>query len=61
MDETFTKAHLSSGSIFDPTYLEWLSWLGQPMLYDGGLCVNRTKEEHLATHTATRGKPMLCI
>ena len=24
---------------------DWLSWLGQPMLYDGGLCVNRTPEE----------------
>jgi hypothetical protein len=26
--------------------VDWLSWLGQPMLYDGGLCVNRTAEEH---------------
>lgn len=25
---------------------DWLSWIGQPMLYDGGLCVNRTIEEH---------------
>ena len=25
---------------------DWLSWIGQPMLYDGGLCVNRTLEEH---------------
>ncbi|HEY6437914.1 MAG TPA: hypothetical protein VIY47_15095 [Ignavibacteriaceae bacterium] len=25
---------------------DWLSWIGQPMLYDGGLCVNRTPEEH---------------
>lgn len=25
---------------------DWLCWLGQPMLYDGGLCVNRTSEEH---------------
>lgn len=25
---------------------EWLTWLGQPMLYDGGLCVNRSVEEH---------------
>jgi len=25
--------------------LEWLAYLGGPMLYDGGLCVNRTPEE----------------
>lgn len=24
----------------------WLSWLGHPMAYDGGLCVNRSIEEH---------------
>ncbi len=24
---------------------EWLAYLGCPMLYDGGLCVNRTLEE----------------
>jgi hypothetical protein len=24
---------------------DWLCWLGQPMLYDGGLCVNRSLEE----------------
>lgn len=23
----------------------WLCWLGQPLLFDGGLCVNRTSEE----------------
>ena len=31
---------------FTPSGLEWLAWCGQPMLYDGGLCVNRTPEEH---------------
>lgn len=31
---------------FTPGPLEWLAWIGQPMLYDGGLCVNRTPEEH---------------
>jgi hypothetical protein len=31
---------------FTPNYLEWLAWIGQPMIYDGGLCVNRTPEEH---------------
>ena len=25
--------------------LEWLAFLGCPMIYDGGLCVNRTLEE----------------
>lgn len=24
---------------------DWLSWIGMPMLYDGGLCVNRDQEE----------------
>ena len=28
------------------TNTDWLTWLGQPMIYDGGLCVNRTVEEH---------------
>lgn len=28
-----------------PYRTDWLCWLGQPMLYDGGLCVNRTLEE----------------
>ena len=26
--------------------LDWLTWIGQPLLYDGGLCVNRSLEEH---------------
>lgn len=26
--------------------LAWLDWIGGPMLYDAGLYVNRTKEEH---------------
>ena len=25
---------------------EWLVYLGYPMIYDGGLCVNRDREEH---------------
>jgi hypothetical protein len=31
---------------------EWLSWLGQPLLYDGGLCVTRSLEEkeYVAKH-----------
>lgn len=31
---------------FTPGALEWLAWCGQPLLYDGGLCVNRTSDEH---------------
>lgn len=26
--------------------LEWAAWLGCPNWYDGGLCVNRSPEEH---------------
>lgn len=36
MNEEFKKA----GYLYD-----WLSWLAVPMLYDGGLCVNRSLEE----------------
>ena len=25
---------------------DWTLWIGQPMLYDGGLFVNRTADEH---------------
>lgn len=28
---------------------DWLSWIGGPMLYDGGLFVNRSLEENLFT------------
>ena len=41
-----------SGDSMDQKYimaglrLDWLSWIGMPMLYDGGLCVNRSLEEH---------------
>ena len=24
---------------------DWITWLGFPVIYDGGLCVNRTPEE----------------
>ena len=27
--------------------VDWLSWLGMPIVYDGGLCVNRTLEERI--------------
>ncbi len=38
---------------------EWLDWLGQPMLYDGGLCVNRTLEEMLEHNKHPRARLMI--
>lgn len=32
----------------------WTDWIGQPMLYDGGLFVNRTLEELLASKALKR-------
>lgn len=46
MNEQFKKAWNVTVNKFNPTHCEWLAWLGQPNLYDGGLCVNRTVEEH---------------
>ena len=46
MNEQFRKAWNTTGKKFTPTQCEWLAWLGQPMLYDGGMCVNRSTEEH---------------
>ena len=46
MNDQFKSAWKTTCSKFTPSALEWLAWLGQPMLYDGGLCVNRTAEEH---------------
>jgi len=46
MNELFRKAWNCTGSKFTPTHCEWLLWIGQPMIYDGGLCVNRNIEEH---------------
>jgi hypothetical protein len=46
MNEQFKSAWNTTGTKFTPSALEWLAWLGQPMLYDGGLCVNRTTEEY---------------
>ena len=39
MNKEFIKAMYTSK-------VDWLSWLGMPLVYDGGLCVNRTLEEH---------------
>jgi len=47
--EGFKKAWNVTGTKFTPSHLEWWSWLGQPMTYDGGLCVNRSLEEHLVS------------
>lgn len=46
MNEAFKKAWNCTGTKFTPTDCEWLCWIGQPLLYDAGLCVNRTEEEH---------------
>jgi hypothetical protein len=45
MNEEFKMAWNTTGRKFTLPSLEWLAWCGQPMLYDGGLCVNRTLEE----------------
>lgn len=45
INQEFKSAWNTTGHKFTPSALEWLAWLGQPMLYDGGLCVNRTQEE----------------
>ncbi len=37
MNEEFKKAGRGQN---------WVLWIGQPPIYDGGLCVNRTPEEH---------------
>lgn len=34
-----------SGYLTTHIAVEWLTYCGCPMLYDGGLCVNRTPEE----------------
>jgi hypothetical protein len=46
MNEEFKMAWNTTGRKFTLPSLEWLAWCGQPMLYDGGLCVNRSPEEH---------------
>ena len=46
MNQEFKRAWNTTGTKFTPSALEWLAWIGQPLLYDGGLCVNRTQEEH---------------
>ena len=48
MDDNFKRAWnmKMQSNQFTPSSLEWLCWIGQPLLYDGGLCVNRCNEEH---------------
>jgi hypothetical protein len=46
MNEEFKAGWNTTNKKFTPSTLEWLCWCGQPLLYDGGLCVNRTVEEH---------------
>lgn len=50
MNEQFKKAWNTTGRKFTPTDCEWLTWIGQPMLYDGGLNVNRSLEEHIVSN-----------
>jgi hypothetical protein len=54
MDEVYQKAWNTDPKTkaYLHTKLEWLCWIGQPLLYDGGLCVNRSLEEH--TESAKR-------
>jgi hypothetical protein len=33
------------GFMMNCGYIEWMAYLGCPMLYDGGLCVNREPQE----------------
>ncbi len=51
MNEKFKRAWNSNliSNKFTPGALEWLAWCGQPLLYDGGLCVNRSPQEHQAS------------
>lgn len=49
MDPKFIIAGLS---------YDWLCWIGQPMLYDGGLCVNRTQEEILYSRKHYKSVPL---
>lgn len=50
IDEQFKRAWNVTGTKFTPSGCEWIGWIGQPMIYDGGLCVNRSLEEHLASN-----------
>jgi hypothetical protein len=49
MNEQFRRSWNVTGTRFTPSALEWLAWCGQPLLYDGGLCVNRSPQEHQAS------------
>ena len=46
MNEQFTLSWNTTGTKFTPSNCEWLCWIGQPLLYDTELCVNRSPEEH---------------
>jgi hypothetical protein len=40
-----TKNESMNREFLDAFKTDWLSWIGQPLLYDSGLCVNRNKED----------------
>ena len=58
MNEQFKKAWNTTDKKFTPIDCEWLAWIGQPMLYDGGLCVNRCLEEQIFSNQ-NRGSLMV--
>ena len=51
MNDEFMKAGMR--------FHDWISWLGQPMLYDAGLCVNRSPEEHEERNKHPKAKLMI--
>ncbi len=52
MKKITSNTAMNSDFIMAGLPYEWLSWLGQPLLYDGGLCVTRSLEEkeYVAKH-----------
>lgn len=52
MNEEFKKA-------WKDLRIEYLIWCGMPNLYDGGLCVNRSLEEHMENEKHPRAKLMI--
>ena len=51
--------HITFAAECKITRTDWLSWLGQPMIYDGSLCVNRTIEEHQEHNKHPKSKLMI--
>ena len=47
MDKNYTRMWQVIRSEYQ---CEWLTWIGQPMMYDGGMFVNRSAEEWQVTN-----------